>query len=77
MGDLGNINVAENMSTVYAVAGSASLDEAVGRGIVVHALRDDYNPQRDPDSTGNAGARLACCTIQYSDVPADKQWRTV
>merc|ERR1712130_380623 len=34
------------------------------RVIVVHAAPDDFNPTRDPDSTGNAGARLGCCRIK-------------
>ena len=37
----------------------------IGRGLVIHAERDDIGLDGDEGSlaTGNAGARLACCVI--------------
>jgi len=67
-GDLGNIFVNDGAAIINIFDRIASLDEKspefIGdRGIVLHALRDDGNPERDPTSTGAAGARLACCSI--------------
>ena len=67
-GDLGNIFVNDGAAIINIFDRIASLDESspefIGdRGIVLHALRDDGNPERDPTSTGAAGARLACCSI--------------
>lgn len=47
---------------VISLAGSRSV---VGRAVVVHAGEDDLGLGGDDGSltTGNAGARLACCTI--------------
>ena len=39
-------------------------NDITGRTIVIHALGDDFNPGRDPSSTGNAGARLTCGSIK-------------
>ena len=49
------INVTLDMITLEAGPGNI-----IGRGIIVHAQRDDYTTQ----PTGNAGARLACGVIQ-------------
>ncbi|XP_064113354.1 superoxide dismutase [Cu-Zn]-like [Macrobrachium nipponense] len=69
VGDLGNIesgedgiahvNIHDNIVSLYG-------DRAVvGRSVVVHAKEDDLGLGGDEGSltTGNAGARLACCTI--------------
>merc|ERR1712130_690749 len=68
-GDLGNINTTDSKSTFKITDKIISLDSNkdgyIGkRVIVVHAAPDDFNPTRDPDSTGNAGARLGCCRIK-------------
>jgi Cu-Zn family superoxide dismutase len=73
VGDLGNVEVAEN----HAVA-IDMIDEVVtlhgphsvlGRSIVIHAGEDDLGNSGDPGSlkTGNAGARVACGIIQPED----------
>lgn len=76
MGDLGNV-VAETVKdgTVATVAitdkiltlsGQYSI---VGRAIVVHAGRDDLGLGKHSSSlkTGNAGGRVACCTVYLSN----------
>merc|ERR1712130_385650 len=68
-GDLGNINTTDSKSKFTITDKIISLDidkdGYIGkRVIVVHAAPDDFNPTRDPDSTGNAGARLGCCRIK-------------
>lgn len=43
----------------------------VGRAIVVHAQEDDLGQGGNEDSlkTGNAGGRVACCTIYLTRKP--------
>ena len=41
-----------------------SENDITDKAIVIHALPDDGNPDRDPSSTGAAGARLGCCLIE-------------
>lgn len=43
----------------------------VGRAIVVHAGEDDLGMGNDSGSlkTGNAGGRVACCTVYTSEEP--------
>ena len=50
-----------NYSTAQAMAmpiGSGVTD-IIGKGLIVHALPDDYQTQ----PTGNSGARIACAVI--------------
>ena len=69
VGDLGNITADENgIASVKKIAGRVDLigdRSVVGRGIVVHADRDDLGQGGDAESlkTGNAGDRLACGVI--------------
>ena len=69
VGDLGNITANENgIASVKKIAGRVDLigdRSVVGRGIVVHADRDDLGQGGDAESlkTGNAGDRLACGVI--------------
>jgi len=68
-GDLGNIRVSQGQSQVRMVDQIVSLDtnsafSIAGRGMVLHALVDDFNPTRDSSSTGAAGARVGCCLIE-------------
>ena len=39
-------------------------EHCVFKAIVIHFDRDDGNPERDPNSTGSAGARVGCCALQ-------------
>jgi len=73
VGDLGNITADENgvakvniVSKRIELMGDRSI---VGRGIVVHADRDDLGHGGDEESkkTGNAGDRLACGVIKLRD----------
>ena len=69
VGDLGNITADEKgIASVKKIAGRVDLigdRSVVGRGIVVHADRDDLGQGGDAESlkTGNAGDRLACGVI--------------
>lgn len=63
-GDLGNMKVDSNGKGLLVVAvGDLSMDNVVGRSIVVHEKQDDL--QTDP--AGNSGARVACGVIQSSN----------
>jgi len=61
-GDLGNLTPADTAGVATAAAGATSdlavTSLVVGRGLIVHALRDDGG-----QPTGNAGARLAQCVL--------------
>jgi len=53
----GNANMTFQLSGVSIGSGTADL---VGRGLIVHAMHDDYTTQ----PTGNSGARIACGVIK-------------
>ncbi|OSX72385.1 hypothetical protein BU14_0442s0020 [Porphyra umbilicalis] len=61
-GDFGNLVPADTAGVATATAGATSAlavtSLVVGRGLIVHALRDDGG-----QPTGNAGARLAQCVL--------------
>ena len=63
-GDLPNVEVAANGvlgSTVTLPGASmASLLDADGAALVIHAAADDYRT----DPSGNSGARIACAVVQ-------------
>ncbi|XP_042885706.1 superoxide dismutase [Cu-Zn]-like, partial [Penaeus japonicus] len=70
VGDLGNIiadfngtAIVDIMDTIISLYDSER--NITGRAVVVHALEDDLGLGGDEGSlaTGNAGARVACCTI--------------
>jgi len=73
VGDLGNIVYTKVTDGVYnsfvqitdAQATLFGDDNVVGRGIVLHVGEDDLGLGGEDDSltTGHAGARIACCTI--------------
>ena len=63
-GDLPNVEAAANgvLNATVTLAGAsmASLLEADGAALVVHAAADDYKT----DPSGNSGARIACAVLQ-------------
>ncbi|MDZ7807653.1 MAG: superoxide dismutase family protein [Gracilimonas sp.] len=60
MGDMGNIEAnEEGVATVNYVDETISLEQIIGRGIIIHAGEDDLTTQ----PTGAAGSRLACGVI--------------
>ena len=63
-GDLPNVEVASNgvLTATVTLAGAsmASLLDADGAALVIHATADDYKT----DPSGNSGARIACAVIQ-------------
>lgn len=63
-GDLRNVEVAANgtlgVTVVLPGATMASLLDADGSTLVLHASSDDYKT----DPSGNSGARIACAVIQ-------------
>ncbi len=60
MGDMGNIEAnEEGVATVSYVDETISLEEILGRGIIIHAGEDDLTSQ----PTGAAGGRIACGVI--------------
>ena len=63
-GDLPNVEVAANgvLATTVTLAGvnMASLLDADGAALVLHAAADDYLT----DPSGNSGARIACAILQ-------------
>ena len=63
-GDLGNMQVDSNGRGLLVVAvGDLTMDNVVGRSIVVHQTVDDLKT----DPAGNSGARVACGTIQVAN----------
>lgn len=60
MGDLGNIEANENGSaSIDYIDTNVSLEQILGRGIIIHAGEDDLESQ----PTGAAGSRIACGVI--------------
>ena len=53
----GGATLSTELDVITVTDGPTSI---IGRGLIVHALPDDYKTQ----PTGNAGARLACALIQ-------------
>ncbi|KAK7084986.1 Superoxide dismutase [Cu-Zn] [Halocaridina rubra] len=76
VGDLGNIEVDENgelhgyiiSDRIVAFTGKHSI---IGKALVLHSGVDDLGTGGDEGSrtTGNAGGRLACCTVHMKAVP--------
>jgi Cu-Zn family superoxide dismutase len=63
LGDLPNLAVAADGSATVSIPGNvvtmASLADADGTSLVVHAKADDYKP----DPSGDSGDRIACAVI--------------
>lgn len=67
-GDLGNIIATNDNSTILNITyKNVKLSDYIGKSLVVHANRDDLGKTNAEDSqtTGNAGARLDCCRIEW------------
>lgn len=73
VGDLGNVLSNDRGSVILSYSDTKavlySLSSVVGRSFVIHAGMDDLgvNDDRGSKTTGNAGARLACGPILWSD----------
>ena len=66
--------MSEGISDVNIVDRVVSLDQTsiyniMGRGMILYALEDNFNPTRDPDSSGGAGAQVGCCLIVNQPLP--------
>ena len=61
-GDLGNV---EHLGKYTYNLHDVTVDEIIGRSVIVHADEDDYGLGGKEDSlkTGHAGARIACAII--------------
>ena len=70
-GDFGNIRANEDGEALgsFSVSGF-NVSDIVGRGMVVHAKRDDLGRYRRTDqgsaTTGNSGARVCCGVVALS-----------
>jgi len=77
VGDLGNITADENGTASFSIEANRveliGKRSVVGRGLVVHAERDDLGKGGDDESlkTGNAGDRLACGVITLRSTHGD------
>ncbi|XP_027213324.2 uncharacterized protein [Penaeus vannamei] len=76
VGDLGNIEVDEDGNVEGHILSDRLVafsepNKIIGRSIVVHAGEDDLGLGGDSGSlaTGNAGGRLACCTVNIMAMP--------
>mmetsp|Transcript_25570 Transcript_25570/g.45346 ORF Transcript_25570/g.45346 Transcript_25570/m.45346 type:complete len:178 (-) Transcript_25570:178-711(-) len=65
VGDFGNIRADSSGLAEGTITAPVALDSVIGRAFVLHLGEDDLGQGGDAGSitTGNAGARLACCKI--------------
>jgi Cu-Zn family superoxide dismutase len=67
-GDLGNIKVVNNkcIQTLYCT--KFTIDEIIGRSLIIHKNEDDLGltNHKDSKTTGNSGKRLCCAIIGIS-----------
>lgn len=73
VGDLGNLNTDKNGQVNYSIEDDmiklrGSKANILGRGLIIHADADDCGLGANPASlaNGNAGKRIACAIIGYS-----------
>ena len=66
-GDLGNIIANEKGMCTDIIVANVSLDEIIGRTIVIHERVDDLGKSSNEESlkTGNSGKRIACGIIGH------------
>ena len=66
-GDLGNIHVSSKGTSSTTILADLTVQEVLGRMIVIHSGPDDLGRGSDPKSeskkTGNSGSRVACGII--------------
>jgi Cu-Zn family superoxide dismutase len=73
VGDLGNLITNKKGQAKYSIKDNiiklrGTKSNIIGRGLIIHADKDDCGQGTNPDSlkTGNAGKRIACAIIGYS-----------
>lgn len=73
VGDLGNLVTNKKGQSKYYIMDNViklrgSKANIIGRGLIIHADKDDCGEGTSPDSlkTGNSGKRIACAIIGYS-----------
>ena len=73
VGDLGNLVTNKKGQAKYSIMDNViklrgTKTNIIGRGLIIHADKDDCGQGINPDSvkTGNAGKRIACAVIGYS-----------
>jgi Cu-Zn family superoxide dismutase len=69
-GDMGNVTVVDNAIIhidAYTQLTFQGIGSIIGRGVVLHALRDDGNPTNSSTSVGDAGGRIARGVIGISN----------
>ncbi|UJR22136.1 hypothetical protein I4U23_025200 [Adineta vaga] len=78
IGDLGNLTANENGIIIVEITDSIidlynATRSIANRTVVLHAIRDDGGKGGFPDSntTGNAGARIACGVISLTMIESD------
>lgn len=64
-GDLGNIELRDNICKQRYTVNNTSVRELWGRSLIIHADEDDLGKGGFPDSaiTGHSGARMACAIL--------------
>lgn len=71
-GDLGNLSAKDGCIRQKISIGNVNISNIVGRGIVIHERPDDLGMGQGPAEeeskrTGNAGARIVCAPIVWTD----------
>lgn len=69
-GDLGNILVTSDRTCKDRIQADVTVQEIIGRMIVIHENEDDLGAGQNEDSklTGNSGNRIACGIIGYANI---------
>ena len=73
-GDLGNLNAdgtgtAKIDETIKGISVAGMVNPIIGRGVVVHANKDDFTSPAAPATPGNSGARMAVGVIGIKKAP--------